>query len=141
MFRVAETSDDIVRAYCIRAIVFMGEQECPYAEEIDGLDDDAIQVLGEINGEPIATGRIRFIGGHARLERLAVLKSCRGKGYGDGLLKFMMELASANGSSGYRLHAQVYTIPFYERHGFRATGEVFEEAGIPHRLMEFAEET
>jgi predicted GNAT family N-acyltransferase len=26
-------------------------------------------------------------------------------------------------------------MPFYERHGFRASGDVFEEAGIAHRVM------
>jgi predicted GNAT family N-acyltransferase len=26
-------------------------------------------------------------------------------------------------------------MPFYERHGFVASGDVFEEAGIDHRVM------
>jgi predicted GNAT family N-acyltransferase len=33
------------------------------------------------------------------------------------------------------LHAQVQALPFYEKAGFRAEGEVFDEAGIPHRRM------
>jgi predicted GNAT family N-acyltransferase len=33
------------------------------------------------------------------------------------------------------LHAQVPVIPFYERLGYAAEGEVFFEAEIPHRVM------
>ena len=135
MFRVAQSPDEIIRAYCIRAIVFIGEQGCPYAEEIDGLDDDAIHVLGEIDGEPFATGRIRLIGDYAKLERLAVLKPHRGKGFGGRLLNFMLNIAGDRGAGSYRLHAQVGAIAFYEKFGFHVAGAVFDEAGIPHRLM------
>lgn len=140
MFRVVKTQDDLIRAFCIRAIVFMGEQECPYAEEIDGLDDDAIHVLGEWNNEPVAAGRIRSVDNYAKLERLAVLRQFRGKGYGDRLLKYMMGIAQSRGMAGFRLHAQVVAIPFYEKHGFRTTGPVFDEAGIAHQLMVFSED-
>ena len=33
------------------------------------------------------------------------------------------------------LHAQADAIPFYEKHGFIAEGEIFYEADIPHRSM------
>jgi predicted GNAT family N-acyltransferase len=33
------------------------------------------------------------------------------------------------------LHAQCSAISFYERAGFTVCGEVFDEAGIPHRAM------
>ncbi|WP_419638983.1 GNAT family N-acetyltransferase [Thiolapillus sp.] len=42
------------------------------------------------------------------------------------------------GSGGFRelvLAAQVQAMPFYEKAGFNAEGEVFDEAGIPHRNM------
>ena len=31
--------------------------------------------------------------------------------------------------------AQTHALDFYLRHGFEAVGEVFMEAGIPHRAM------
>ena len=32
--------------------------------------------------------------------------------------------------------AQTHAEPFYARHGFTPCGDVFMEAGIPHRTME-----
>ncbi|MBR0195610.1 MAG: GNAT family N-acetyltransferase [Paludibacteraceae bacterium] len=37
-----------------------------------------------------------------------------------------------------RLHAQTHAIPFYERFGFHPVGDIFEEANIPHILMEMS---
>jgi predicted GNAT family N-acyltransferase len=40
--------------------------------------------------------------------------------------------------AGYKrvfLHAQVNVIAFYEKHGFSAEGEIFMDAGIPHKTM------
>nr|WP_255538814.1 GNAT family N-acetyltransferase [Polynucleobacter sp. Latsch14-2] len=33
------------------------------------------------------------------------------------------------------MHAQVLAIPFYEKLGFQAYGDIYDEAGIPHRNM------
>jgi predicted GNAT family N-acyltransferase len=33
------------------------------------------------------------------------------------------------------LNAQIQALPFYLRHGFRAEGEAFLDAGIAHRRM------
>jgi predicted GNAT family N-acyltransferase len=38
--------------------------------------------------------------------------------------------------SALSLAAQVHAIPFYERFGFVAHGDVFLEAGIEHREMD-----
>lgn len=35
------------------------------------------------------------------------------------------------------LHAQTTTVRFYEKAGFKVTGELFYEANIPHYKMEF----
>lgn len=37
-----------------------------------------------------------------------------------------------------RLHAQLPAVPFYERFGFHTVGDIFEEAKIPHILMEMS---
>lgn len=37
-----------------------------------------------------------------------------------------------------RLHAQIPAVPFYERFGFHPVGDIFEEANIPHQLMELS---
>lgn len=134
-FRIAETADDRLKALVVRAIVFMEEQHISYAEEMDGLDADALQILGESDGEPVAAARIRFLGDVAKLERLAIRPAGRGQGHGDRLLEFMLAAARARGFRKYKLHGQSRLRAFYEKHGFRAAGEPFLEAGIPHLLL------
>jgi len=119
-----------MKALAVRAVVFIEEQCCPYHEEVDGLDYTALHVLGEVGSEPVSTGRIRFYSGYAKLERLAVWKAYRGKGYGDQLLTFMMKCGEERCFSQFKLHAQVQALPFYEKHGFLAEGDEFLEANI-----------
>ena len=139
IFRIAETSDERLRCLLVRAIVFMEEQQVSCTEEMDGLDQDALQILGEIGGEPVATARIRFFGDCAKLERLAIRKAWRGQGKGERLLEFMLAAARARGYRKFKLHGQERLRTFYEKHGFRAEGEAFLEAGIPHLLMRHEE--
>ena len=69
-----------------------------------------------------------------KLERFAVIKSKRGKGYGLLILKAILEDLQENMELKY-LHAQVQVVPFYEKVGFKKRGELFEEAGIMHYKM------
>lgn len=135
VFQIVTTLDGLVKAFSIRAIVFIEEQQCTYQDELDGLDYAAVHILGEHDSEPFGVGRIRFLGDYAKLERIALRKTYRGQGYGNQLIEFMIAVARERGYHKYKLHAQVQAIGFYEKHSFVADGEVFEEAGIPHRLM------
>ncbi|MGK7913397.1 MAG: GNAT family N-acetyltransferase [Synechococcus sp.] len=134
-FRVASTFDDLLKVMSVRSIVFIHEQHCPYAIEVDGQDYAAIHILGEQQGEPIAAGRIRCIYPYAKLERLAIRQQCRGRGYGHQLLAFMMSTARDRGFESMKLHAQVQATEFYRKQGFTTQGDVFVEADIDHLLM------
>ena len=46
-----------------------------------------------------------------------------------------MAAAARRGDPEVMLHAQVSAVGFYERAGFQAHGERFEEAGIGHLAM------
>ncbi len=135
MFRVVTSQDDLLKVYSVRSIVFIEEQNCSYQIEVDGMDFIAMHVLGEIENEPFAAGRIRFLGDYVKFERLAIRKAYRGKGYGNQLLQFVMNAAREKGYSKFKLHAQVHALEFYEKHGFKAKGDVFLEADIEHQLM------
>jgi len=43
--------------------------------------------------------------------------------------------AARRGLNEVALNAQTHALDFYLRHGFEPVGEVFMEAGIPHRAM------
>jgi predicted GNAT family N-acyltransferase len=47
----------------------------------------------------------------------------------------LLEAAIERGLTVVELAAQIQAIGFYERAGFRAIGEVFMDAGLPHRKM------
>lgn len=134
-FRVVRSLDDLVRALVVRGIVFVGEQGVSYAEEMDEHEHAAVHILGELNGEPIAAARVRYLDGVAKLERMAVRKEFRGRGCGTDLLSFAMQVARDAGVARFKIHAQVAAAPFYAKHGFRRQGDTFIEAGIEHCLM------
>lgn len=135
IFRIAQSLDDLIKVFVVRGIVFLDEQHVSYQEEMDEHEHAAIHILGEIDGEPIAAGRVRLLGSFAKLERLAVRKPYRGNGYGDQLMRFAMEVARDLGFSRFKLNAQLTVRDFYGRHGFQVCGENFMEANIEHCPM------
>ena len=126
---------DRPRLQLVRRRVFVTEQRVPEAEEWDDDDEVCVHVLAMLNREPVGTGRISPAG---KIGRLAVLSEFRGRGIGDRILLMLIEQARHRGLAEVTLNAQVHAVPFYERHGFKAEGELFDEAGIPHRRMQKA---
>lgn len=135
MFRVVTSQDDLKKVFEIRTLVFCEEQAVPYEIEIDEYEDTSIHILGEFEGEPVACGRLRFIEDYAKLERLAILKAYRGKGYGSLLLEFLLSVAREKGFNVFKLHAQISSEQFYIKHDFKSVGDEFFEANIAHKVM------
>ncbi len=134
-FRVVESDADLLKAFIIRGIVFIEEQNCPYDDEIDQFEKDALHILGEVEGEPAACARIRFFEDTAKLERVAIRQRYRGKGAGRNLVEYMMQVAGERGAKKFKLHGQAHLQKFYESLGYSVVGDVFMECGIPHRLF------
>jgi len=66
---------------------------------------------------------------------MAVAAKWRGRGLGGRVLEALVAEARRQGFEAAVLNAQVQAEPFYAAHGFAAEGEVFMDAGIPHRTM------
>lgn len=125
------------KALQIRKEVFVQEQGIPEEEEIDGRDPECEHVLLEEDGRPIGAARIRKIGdGIYKVERVAVLREKRGKGFGSFMMKEIERRIVSEGGEKIVLNAQFHVKGFYERLGYKQVGEVFVEAGIPHVRME-----
>jgi predicted GNAT family N-acyltransferase len=135
VLRIAETSADLLKCHVVRGIVFVEEQGVPYDLEIDEFEASALHVLWEEDGEPVATGRVRFPGGWAKLERIAVRQAWRSHGLGERIVERLLELSRERGYHRFKLHAQAHLRPYYERLGFAVQGELFKEADIDHYLM------
>ncbi len=134
-FSVCQTLDAVLQALAVRAIVFCEEQKVPYKLEYDAGDTEALHVVAVIDDEPVGAARLRFFGGYAKLERIAIRKQFRGRHLGHRLVDFMIGVAQQRGFRKFKLSAQVHLEDFYTAHGFRATGERFVEAGIDHSAM------
>ena len=135
MFKVVTNQEALIRVFIVRGIVFIEEQGVPYTIERDEHDCSATHILGEMDGEPFAAGRIRAVGEYAKLERVAIRKPHRGKGLGHKLTEFMISVAQEQGFKKFKVHAQSYLRDFYQKHGFEIVGDMFKEAGIDHYLM------
>ncbi len=117
----------------VRWAVFVEEQKVPSEEEIDALDDVSLHVVALLEGKAVATGRLCPDG---RIGRMAVLGPFRQQGWGAAIMRALLQEADRRELQTSYLHAQCHALAFYEKFGFQAEGPVFDEAGIPHRLMQ-----
>lgn len=130
-------TDDIETCLKLRFEVFVDEQGVPPEIERDAYDDIAIHLLARKNGEALGTARILPNGDIGKIGRVCVVKRARGMGLGAALIEAALDEMRADGRfSRAALGSQTYAIPFYEKLGFAAYGEAFDDAGIPHRMME-----
>ncbi|CAA9196798.1 Acetyltransferase [Flavobacterium bizetiae] len=121
-------------AFEIRKQVFVIEQNV--SQQRESMDDeDAIHYIATVNGEPAGAARYRIMEKGAKIERIAVLNTFRGKRIGEAiLLKILDDLK--NEEKVY-LYAQVNASQFYIKNGFRQTDNYFLDAGIEHVEMDF----
>jgi predicted GNAT family N-acyltransferase len=117
--RIARTFDELVQAYVIRALVFVGEQACPYAEEFDGNDAVATHLVAYVGDEPVGAIRIRWFAEFSKLEHAAVLKPFRRAGILRHLTERAVDIARRK---GYRLMygtSQTDRLPVWVSLGFK----------------------
>ena len=72
----------------------------------------------------------------ARLRQMAVWSGLQGKGFGKALMQFAENLARDRGYKKITMHARKTAVGFYEKLGYKITGDEFEEISIPHYIME-----
>ena len=147
---VAATDAERHDAFSIRRSVFVDEQGVDEDLEYDEHDEAgaaAVHVVAYDDGEPIGAARLRptdetahgtaDAGGDrtAKVERVAVAADRRGSGWGRRVMGAVETYARDDGLEEVALHAQTHVRGFYERLGYEAHGEEFEEAGIPHIAM------
>lgn len=134
--RPASWQEDHDALAAIREQVFMQEQSVPAELEWDDEDDDALHLLA-VNSEMAPIGTARMLkDGH--IGRVAVVPQWRGRGVATTMMQQLHKIATSQGHDEVFLDAQVDALPFYEGLGYIAVGEVFMDAGIPHRHMRCA---
>ncbi len=130
---IVSWEDEALTLRAIRTEVFINEQQVPEAMEWDEFDAISTHVLARnFDGLPVGTARL-LPDGH--VGRMAVLKEWRGNGYGSAMLQKMLEELNSRHKQIVMLNAQTSAVKFYEKFGFKVSGEEFWEAGIPHVKM------
>jgi predicted GNAT family N-acyltransferase len=131
------TPADRAELAALRTRVFVDEQGVPPEIEQDAADETAVHAISrDVAGRIVATGRLLLRDdGTATIGRMAADALVRGRGHGAAVLEELHRQAVARGVSEIELHAQVSARGFYERAGYEAVGEVYQEAGIDHVTM------
>ncbi|MBT8187566.1 MAG: GNAT family N-acetyltransferase [Croceitalea sp.] len=130
--------EELYQVLQLRTEVFVVEQDCVY-QDLDGLDQKAIHVLGKKNGKIVAYTRIFKAGDYFKnpsIGRVVVKNEERKYGYGKIIMNASIDyIQSYYNAASIELSAQSYLIRFYEDLGFVSTGEEYLEDGIPHVRM------
>ena len=119
----------------IRYEAFVKSQSIPEEEEWDELDAVAWHAVLTVDGVAVGTGRLIINGTEARIGRMAIEASYRGRGFGKAVLLNLIEAGKEKGVQEFILHAQVHAISFYAQSGFEPHGPIFDEVGIDHIEM------
>lgn len=142
--------------YDLRYKIFVVEQNVPEDRELDGLDNESLHVIMYSDKTPIGVARIRFVNSKVKIERVGIISTFRGKGAGTYLMKSILDhirtiYESKNNNiddvvgvelskeklKTIVLGSQVQAIGFYEKLGFNVISDVYVDAGIDHKDMEY----
>lgn len=133
--RLIKNKKELEEVFNIRNIVFGKEQNISREIDFDGLDNKSKQIIVFYKNKIIGCARIRFIGNKAKLERIAILKKYRGRGFGLTIMHYLIKYTKKRKTKEIYFHAQNYSKIFYEKCGFKVTGKPFKEVEIKHIKM------
>jgi len=123
----------------LRESVFIVEQDCPYPEA-DGLDRDAMHLVGTDGDKVVAYLRYYMTDGYIKIGRIVNRQDYRGLGLGKLMIHMAIETIQQKHSNvPIKISAQHRLQQYYESAGFIAFGDVYDEDGIPHIGMEYAQ--
>jgi predicted GNAT family N-acyltransferase len=121
----------------IRKEVFIIEQQVPINEEYDELDKTAVQFIVYDRDKAVGAARFRIVNQKGKVERVCVLKDYRKKGVGKLMMDAIEQYVKRQGLTLEKLvlSAQLTALPFYEKLGYIAYGDIYLDANIEHKSM------
>lgn len=113
---VVRDIETLMEVWSVRALVYMGEQECPYREEFDGNDlAGATHLIARVGKEPVGVMRIRWFGDFAKIERVAIRSAHRSGEASAALVKTALDLAARKGYRRVLGHIQTRLLKYWLR--------------------------
>lgn len=132
------SKEELYELLSLRQSIFVVEQKSWYLDA-DGLDNCSLHLLIKLND--VLLGYLRLLPPKIKYDtpsigRIAILENYRGNKIGSRLVKEGIQKSLETFSThSLTISAQEYLIKFYEDHGFKVFGEVYDEDGIPHIQM------
>ena len=130
--------DQLYAILQLRSAIFVVEQDCVY-QDLDGLDRDAIHVLGIKEDQLVAYARLLKPGAYypePAIGRIVTDPEKRGRSLGKQIVDAtIQECRKQFLGENIKIMAQSYLIDFYKSFGFTVTSDEFLEDGIPHVEM------
>lgn len=119
----------------IRSQVFTAEQGADSKSEFDSYDVTADFALLYNENKPVATARIAYTPSGVKIGRIAVIRQCRGRGFGRDIVNAVTKKAFSDGADKVFVDAQLHAVPFYEKLGFCVIGSEIIDRGLAHLPM------
>lgn len=134
----ALSASELYQLLQLRSEVFVVEQNCVY-QDIDGKDEKALHLLGEVNNKIVAYSRLFKANDYftnASIGRVVISEEYRSKKWGHDLMQnAISSIETFWDAQPITISAQLYLKNFYESHGFTQKSETYLEDGIPHIEM------
>lgn len=128
-------NDDLSQVYELRELVFQKELGLSPQLERDGYDNLAVHAIAFEEQRPAATGRILYDGEIFRISRVAVHPECRKKGYGDFVVRLLINKAILAGAQEIYVSTLLTGQKMFEKIGFEVCGETYENGGLTYVPM------
>lgn len=132
--------EQLYEIMALRQDVFVVEQDCPYLDA-DGKDYESFHLFGKNEiGKIVAYTRLVPKGtsyeNYVSIGRVVTAQSIRKKGVGLDLMRASIDWCKKLfPDQKIKISAQCYLDKFYTNLGFVATGDYYDEDGIPHMAM------
>lgn len=122
---------EAAQTYALRHAVLWPDKPLSYVQ----LPEDAAgQHFGAFAAGALVAVISLFVGadGEARFRKFATEPSWQGRGVGTALLRHVIVVARAQGAHALWCDARQAALPFYQRFGLQAEGDVFYKDDIPY---------
>lgn len=136
-YKQVKTIKEFIDAVQIRVEVFIKEQQCKPGWEPDEEDKTSKHFIAKVDNKIVGTARTRQPNqGDVKIERMVIDKSYRGKGVGEGLLRYIIRHTKK--SKRIWMQAQTQAQTFYEKCDFHVVSKPYDLWGIEHVDMELS---
>jgi GNAT superfamily N-acetyltransferase len=138
--KIARDFEDMAKVIAIRASACFSDPEHLYAKHFDGNDFSATHLIGHIGREPVASIRIRYFAGFARIERLTVRPTHRRSRIAFRVVQAAFAFCRDKGYERLSGVAREEMVPFWSLFGGQVTRskDPIFIYGLPHYEMDIA---